>query len=89
MEVQLSVHTLRGGEEVRSWQVFYLNRIFEFFKDARPEVFPSFSSPAREGLPPGRYVIWARDPKTRREGPRTEIKVGEGKRELRVDVPVP
>ena len=89
MEVQLSVHTLRGSEEVRSWQVFYLSKIFEFFKDARPEVFPAFSSPAIEGLPPGRYFIWARDPKTRREGPRMEIKVGEGKRQMRVDVPVP
>ena len=69
--------------------MFYLSKIFEFFKDARPEVFPAFSSPSAESIPPGRYVIWARDPKTKREGPRTVIKVGEGKREMRVDVPIP
>jgi ankyrin repeat protein len=89
MEVKLLVHTLRGGEEVRNWQVLYLSKIFEFLKDARPEVFPIFSSPSTETVPPGRYLIWARDPKSGRDGVRTAIKVGEGSAEMRVDVPVP
>jgi hypothetical protein len=38
---------------------------------------------------PGRYVMWVRDPATSRLGERTVVKVGEGKKELILDLPVP
>jgi hypothetical protein len=47
------------------------------------------SSPTEETLVPGRYVMWVRDPATARIGERTVVKVGEGRKELLLDLPVP
>ena len=57
--------------------------------NASPDLFPQLSSPTNETLVPGRYVMWARDPATARLGERTVVKVGEGKKELLLDLPVP
>jgi hypothetical protein len=40
-------------------------------------------------LVPGRYVIWLRDPTTDLSGEPTAVKVGEGRKELRLDVLAP
>jgi ankyrin repeat protein len=87
--VVVRVRTLQGGMESRSWQVFYMPRIFEAASNATPDLFPRLSSPTEETLVPGRYVMWVRDPATARLGERTVVKVGEGKKELLLDLPVP
>ena len=87
--VIVRVRTLEGGTERRSWQVFYMPRVFEAASNATPDLFPQLSSPTEETLVPGRYVMWVRDPVTARLGERTVVKVGEGKKELLLDLPVP
>jgi hypothetical protein len=87
--VLVRVRTLQDGAESRSWQVFYMPRVFEAASNATPDLFPQLSSPTEETLVPGRYVMWARDPATARLGERTVVKVGEGKKELLLDLPVP
>ena len=87
--VIVRVRTVEGGEERRSWQVFYMPRIFEAATSASPDLFPQLSSPTEESLVPGRYVMWVRDPTTARLGERTVVRVGEGRKELLLDLPVP
>jgi hypothetical protein len=87
--VVVRVRTVQGGAESRSWQVFYMPRVFEAASNATPDLFPQLSSPTEETLVPGRYVMWVRDPVTARLGERTVVKVGEGKKELLLDLPVP
>ena len=69
--VVVRVRTLRAGTESRSWQVFYMPRVFEAASNASPDLFPQLSSPTEETLVPGRYVMWVRDPATSRLGERT------------------
>ena len=85
----MRVRTLQGGAESKSWQVFYMPRVFEASTSASPDLFPQLSSPTEESLVPGRYVMWVRDPATARLGERTVVKVGEGRKELLLDLPVP
>jgi hypothetical protein len=87
--VRVRVRTLQGGTESRNWQVFYMPKVFEAARNASPNLFPQLSSPTNETLVPGRYVMWVRDPATDRLGERTVVKVGEGRRELLLDLPVP
>ena len=87
--VSVRVRTLQGGTESRNWQVFYMPKVFEAARNASPNLFPQLSSPTNETLVPGRYVMWVRDPATDRLGERTVVKVGEGRRELLLDLPVP
>jgi hypothetical protein len=87
--VIVRVRTVQGGTESRSWQVFYMPRVFEAASNATPDLFPRLSSPTEESLVPGRYVMWVRDPATARLGERTVVKVGEGRKELLLDLPVP
>ena len=87
--VVVHVRTLRGSEEVKNWQVLYMPRIFEAATNASPDLFPQISSPTEETIVPGRYVMWVRDPATTRVGERTIVKVGEGRKELTLDLPVP
>jgi hypothetical protein len=87
--VIVRVRTVQAGTESRSWQVFYMPRVFEAASNASPDLFPRLSSPTEETLVPGRYVMWVRDPVTARLGERTVVKVGEGKKELLLDLPVP
>jgi ankyrin repeat protein len=87
--VSVLVRTVGLGREITSWQVFYLPKIFERATQASPDLFPQLSSPTKELLVPGRYIMWARDPATSRVSERTLVKVGEGRKELIVDLPVP
>jgi ankyrin repeat protein len=87
--VVVRVRTVAGAQETGSWQVFYMPRVFEAATNASPDLFPQLSSPTVETLVPGRYVMWVRDPTTARLGERTVVKVGEGKKELLLDLPVP
>jgi hypothetical protein len=87
--VIVRVRTLQGGTESRNWRVFYMPKIFEAAANATPDLFLQLSSPTEEALVPGRYVMWVRDPATARLGERTVVKVGEGRKELLLDLPVP
>jgi hypothetical protein len=87
--VAVRVRTVQAGAEIKSWQVFYMPRVFEAAANATPDLFPQLSSPTEERLVPGRYVMWVRDPATSRVGERTIVKVGEGRTELLLDLPVP
>lgn len=87
--VVVRVRTLQGNTERKSWQVFYMPRVFEAASNASPDLFPQLSSPTEETLVPGRYVMWVRDPTTAQLGERTVVKVGEGRKELLLDLPVP
>jgi hypothetical protein len=87
--VTLVVRTKRGGQELRELQVLYLPKILEVVKDAKPDLFPKFSSPTSCPLPPGRYVMWTRDPQSNRTGERTVVRVGGGNDTIEWDLPAP
>jgi ankyrin repeat protein len=87
--VLVRVRTVQSGAEAGKWQVFYMPRIFEVSPNAVPDLFPQLSSPTEEMIVPGRYLMWVRDPASSTVGERTVVKVGEGRKELIVDLPVP
>ena len=87
--VLVRVRTVQSGQEAGKWQVFYMPRIFEVSPNAVPDLFPQLSSPTEETIVPGRYLMWVRNPATSVVGERTVVKVGEGRKELVVDLPVP
>jgi hypothetical protein len=87
--VNVQVRTLRRGEEVRHWQVFYLPRVLELLGDQSADRFPQLSSPTNERIVPGRYVMWTSDPASGREGRKTTVKVGEGRQHVTIDLTVP
>lgn len=87
--VHVRVRTLRGGQEAPHWQVFYMPKILEVSPGATPDLFPTLSSPTLERLVPGRYLMWAREPSSGLQGDRLVLKVGEGRAELDVELPVP
>lgn len=87
--VIVRVRTLQGGQEAGSWQVFYMPKVFEVSPTASPDLFPQLSSPTDERLVPGRYLMWLRNPGTGAVGERTVVKIGEGRQELMIDLPVP
>jgi hypothetical protein len=87
--VLVRVRTVQAGTEAGRWQVFYMPKIFEVSPSASPDLFPQLSSPTEELLVPGRYLMWVRNPATATVGERTVVKIGEGRKELMVDLPVP
>jgi hypothetical protein len=87
--VVVRVRTVRGSEEIRNWQVFYMPKVLEAAGNTTPDLFPQLSSPTSETIVPGRYAMWLRDPATNAVGARTIVKVGEGKKDLILDLPVP
>lgn len=87
--VAVSVRTVQGDPERRDWRVFYLSRVADVAGGASPSQFKPGSSPITEPLVAGRYVMWVSDPAGTRTGDKIAVKVGEGKKELTVDLPVP
>jgi hypothetical protein len=49
--------------------------MMEVVKDAQPDQFPKFSSPTSHVLPPGRYLMWTREPQSNMlgRGPLSEL----------------
>ena len=87
--VLVRVRTVQAGAEAGRWQVFYMPKILEVSPSATGDLFPQLSSPTEDLLVPGRYLMWVRNPGTGTIGERTVVKVGEGRKELVVDLPVP
>lgn len=86
-KVQLRVHTMKGGAEVKNWRVFYLPKIFE--DQGAGEPFPTYSSPTEFPLSPGRYLIWAKNPATGAEGERSVVRLGGGRSVEELQIPLP
>ena len=75
--VALTVRTWNGDQEVRRWQVSFVNAPLALLHGGRAEQFPAFSSPTTFDLPPGRYILWAQDPANPSAvGPAKEIALG-------------
>ena len=74
---QVTVVTKRGAvTEVSGLEVLYLEKFLEHDSRAMPRQFRGFSSPAADELPPGRYLVWAREPApSGKDGPRKEARV--------------
>lgn len=87
--VAVQVRTVQGGQQIRNWQVFYVPKVLEALGSTTADRFPQLSSPTQETLVPGRYVMWVRDSASPREGERVVVKVGEGRKDLILDLPVP
>jgi hypothetical protein len=89
--VDISVQTWDNDKEVKSWQVASINAPLAILHSDRYQAFPKFSSPTKTRLPPGRYLIWAQDPKNpSRRGPAKEISLGnDGVKSLDADVLIP
>lgn len=87
--VTVSVRTVQGDQESRNWQVFYLPKVLDAAGATSADRFPQLSSPTLETLVPGRYVMWVRDGNSDRTGERVIVKVGEGRKDLQLDLPVP
>ena len=86
--VSVTVRTVQGNREVRNWQVFYVPKVLDVIGGVTPDRFPRLSSPTLETLVPGRYVMWARD-SDGRTAEKTVVKVGEGRKDLQLDLLVP
>lgn len=87
--VVVNVRTLQGAQETGNWQVYYMPKVLESVGGSSGDRFPRLSSPTHETLVPGRYVMWVRDTGSDRTGERVVVKVGEGRKELTLDLPVP
>jgi hypothetical protein len=85
--VALTVDTLRDGAPVKNLEVFYLPKLFEHVKGATPTSFPRPSSPVHRDVPPGRYLIWSRNPSTGQTSERKLFDVF-GEKTIAVTVPV-
>ena len=67
----------KGTTEVQGLEVVYLEKFLAADPNATPRTFRGFSSPAKDQLVPGRYVLWAREPGAGgRSGERKEASVG-------------
>jgi hypothetical protein len=82
------VTTRRGDAAVNNWQVFYLPRIFAHAQGVEPNLIPTWTSPARQSIEPGRYHFWALDPATGK-GSAVVVQSVIGRDEIPVFIPLP
>lgn len=87
--VTVVIHTRKGDREQRNLQVLYIPKMMEVVKDVQPDQFPKFSSPTSHVLPPGRYLMWTREPESNMLGARTIVRIGDGSKTVEWDLPVP
>lgn len=87
--VTVRVRTVRLGQEVANWQIFYLPRLLDTAGGVTADRFPQLSSPTQERIVPGRYVMWSTDPASGRVSAKTIVKIGEGRQDLTIDLTVP
>jgi len=87
--VTVVIRTRNGDREQRNLQVLYMPKLMEAVKDAQPDQFPKFSSPTSHILPPGRYLMWTREPQSNMMGARTIVRIGDGSKTAEWDLPVP
>jgi hypothetical protein len=68
-------------------QVLYAPALAFAVMSREAAAFPRLTSPTEEDLPPGRYVLWARDPKTGKVSEPQTYKIGGGRKEIVIDLP--
>jgi hypothetical protein len=66
----------QGLQEVSGLEVWYLEKFLASDPKAQPHRLNGFSSPIRQGMVPGRYVMWAKDPTKGTNGKKDEFRVG-------------
>jgi hypothetical protein len=87
--VTVMIRTRNGDREQRNLQVLYMPKMMEVVKDAQPDQFPKYSSPTSHVLPPGRYLMWTREPQSNMLGARIIVRIGDGSKTAEWDIPVP
>ena len=87
--VKVVIHTRNGDREQRNLQVLYMPKVIEAVKGAQPNQFPRVSSPTVHLLPPGRYLMWTREPQSNMIGARTIVNLGDGEKTVERTLPVP
>jgi hypothetical protein len=87
--VTVLIHTRKDDREERNLQVLYLPKMMEGVQDAQPDQFPKLSSPTSHSLPPGRYLMWTREPQSNMMGARTIVSIGDGNKTVEWTLPVP
>lgn len=87
--VTVVIRTRNGDREQRNLQVLYMPKLMEAVKNAQPEQFPKLSSPTSHDLPPGRYLMWTREPQSNMMGARTIVRIGDGNKTAAWDLPAP
>lgn len=87
--VVVVVRTRSGDREQRNLQVLYMPRLMEVVKDTQPDQFPKLSSPTSHILPPGRYLMWTREPQSNMLGARTIVRIGDGSKTAEWNLPAP
>jgi hypothetical protein len=86
--ILVRVRALRGGLEINDLEVLFLPSL-QHANGAPPERFPHVGGTAKMALVPGRYLIWLKDAERGVVGEPTPIKVGEGRRQLDLDLLAP
>ena len=87
-KIRVSITARRNGAPVNNWQVFYLPKIFEHAEGVAPGLIPKWTSPAEELLEPGRYLIWAQDPVSKKTSERQIVPFA-GRAAIAMDLAVP
>jgi ankyrin repeat protein len=87
-KVRILVTTKQGDQAVNGWQVLYLPKILQHAKGVTPDLIPVWSSPAREEIEPGRYLVWARNPATKRASDPIVVSIS-GEEVIAIDLAVP
>jgi len=88
--VMVRVRALTATEARPDVEVFYVPvLLFELGRTQGSPFSQMSDGVTPPTLVPGRYLIWLRDPITNATGEVTSVKVGEGRRELRLDLLVP
>jgi hypothetical protein len=77
------------GNEVKGLAVLYVEAFYQFQPSLRAQEFDGFSSPAKADLVPGRYVIWAKQPKRQEHGERKLVRIGNAERIQQIEVLAP
>jgi hypothetical protein len=78
-----------SGNEVKGLAVLYVEAFYQFQPSLRAHEFDGFSSPAKADLVPGRYVIWAKQPKRQEHGERKLVRIGNTEQIQQIEVLAP
>ncbi len=87
-KVRILVTTKQGNQPVNDWQILYLPKIFQHAPGITPGLVPGWTSPARESVEPGRYLLWAREPNSKKATEPIVISLS-GQEVVPIDIAVP
>jgi hypothetical protein len=64
-----------GTEELKGFEVWYVETFLDGDPSATPHRFQNFSSPAKDSVVPGRYKFWTRSPQSGATGAKLERRI--------------